>query len=152
MRLARSTFRVAVRVATRVVVAGAIDAMHRSSRERAQPFEPAAGDAFDDTPYAAPAPPVRLASQATAPPFDAPRARSVFAAIDMKPCAGLGFRGYARGQIVVSSAGSVRTIWLDAPDRPTAELQRCVFERVSGARFAPFAGEEVVVGTTWYVP
>lgn len=87
------------------------------------------------------------------PPFDAKRARTALAEIDVARCREVGApRGYGHARVTFNPAGDISKVVVDEPSTLSAPAVRCVGEAIGRATVPEFSGSLVTVGTTWFVP
>ncbi|WP_394834828.1 hypothetical protein LVJ94_50860 [Pendulispora rubella] len=88
-----------------------------------------------------------------APPFDAAKARTALAAIDLASCRAAGApRGYGHATATFNPAGNISKVVLDTPSNLTASAVSCIGYALGTATVPVFRGSLITVGTSWFVP
>jgi hypothetical protein len=87
------------------------------------------------------------------PPFDAIRARTELARVDLTSCRETPApRGYGHAKVTFNPSGDISKVVIDEPARLTPEAAKCIGDAIGRTTIPTFDGSLVTVGTTWLVP
>lgn len=88
-----------------------------------------------------------------APPFDAAKARTTLASVDLSACRAAGApRGYGHATATFNPAGNISKVVLDTPSNLSASAVQCIGNALGTVTVPVFRGSLITVGTSWFVP